>query len=345
MEFVLVTGGAGFFGGVLKRRLLEEGFGCVSVDLHPDTDAHPSLVSIRGDIRDDALLDRLFHRFRFSAVFHCAALLAHDVRDRELLWSCNVEGSERVAEAAVRHGHPRIVFISSNCLWASPFHRPVTEADQPEPHEIYGRSKWAAEQSVRRISAEHNLVILRTPTIIGPGRLGLLSILFDFILEGRRVWVVGGGSNRYQFVYARDLADACLLALGPHANGIFNVGSDHVPTLRETYQFVIDRAGTRARVASLPSGLSLALMRAAHFTGVSPLGPYQYRMIAESFEFDTQKIKKTLGWRPTLTNGEMLFEAFDYYRAHRSELTDPAMLSAHRQPARMGIIRLLKQLS
>jgi nucleoside-diphosphate-sugar epimerase len=345
MEFVLVTGGSGFFGGVLKRRLLEEGVGCVSLDLHPDTDAHPSLVSIRGDVRDQELLDRLFHRFHFSAVFHCAALLAHDVRDRELLWSSNVEGTERVAEAAVRHHHPRVVFISSNCLWASPFNRPVTETDQPEPHEIYGRSKWAAEQGLTRITAGHNLVILRTPTIIGPGRLGLLSILFDFILEGRRVWVVGRGTNRYQFVYARDLADACLLALAPHANGIFNVGSDHVPTLRDTYQHVIDRAGTRARVASLPAGLTLPIMRAAHFAGLSPLGPYQYRMIAESFEFDTQKIKTTLGWKPTRTNGEMLFEALDYYRAHRSELTDPSTLSAHRQPARMGIIRLLKQLS
>ena len=108
---------------------------------------------------------------------------------------------------------------------------------------------------------------------------------------------------------------------------------------------MIDRAGTRARVASLPSGLTLPLMRAAHLAGLSPLGPYQYRMIAESFEFDTQKIKKTLGWRPTLTNGAMLFEALDYYRAHRSDLTDPSRLSAHRKPARMGIIRLLKQLS
>lgn len=345
MGFVLVTGGSGFFGGVLKRRLLGDGFGCVSLDLHADTDAHPSLVSVRGDVRDAALLDRLFQRYRFSAVFHCAAMLAHDARDRALLWSCNVEGTERLAEAANRHGRPRMVFISSNCLWTSPFDRPVTEEDEPNPREIYGRSKWTAEQRVMRIGGGGNVVILRCPTIIGPGRLGLLSILFDFVLEGRRVWVVGQGDNRYQFVYAPDLAHACVLALAPQASGIFNVGSDTVPTLRETYQYVIDRAGTGATVASLPRGVTQALMRVAHFAGVSPLGPYQYRMIAESFAFDTTKIKTTLGWQPTLTNGEMLFEAFDYYRSHKKDIADRSDVSAHKQRARMGIIRLLKQLS
>ena len=86
-------------------------------------------------------------------------------------------------------------------------------------------------------------------------------------------------------------------------------------------------------------------MRLAHVAGLSPLGPYQYRMIAEPFAFDTARIKRTLGWKPTLTNSEMLFEAFDHYRRHRHEVSDPLLASAHRQRARMGVIRLLKQLS
>jgi UDP-glucose 4-epimerase len=86
-------------------------------------------------------------------------------------------------------------------------------------------------------------------------------------------------------------------------------------------------------------------MRLAYRLGLSPLGPYQYRMIAESFEFDTTKIARTLGWRPTLTNGEMLFEAFDYYRRHVDEIDRRMAMSAHQQRARMGVIRVLKQLS
>jgi nucleoside-diphosphate-sugar epimerase len=343
-DSVLVTGGAGFFGSALKRRLLENGMHCVSLDLCQDFDQHPSLTSVQGDVRDRRRLESLFRQYNFSAVFHCAAMLAHDVRDRALLWTTNVNGTEALAHVACSFGRPRIVFISSNCLWAAPFDRPVSEDDPPAPKEIYGRSKWAAEQALMRIAGE-NVVILRTPTIIGSGRLGLLSILFDFIAENRRVWVVGAGDNRYQFVYAPDLAEACLLALAPAARGVFNVGSDDVPTLRETYQYVIDKAGSGAMVTSLPRQPTLAAMRIAHAAGLSPLGPYQYRMIAESFVFDTRRIKQTLGWRPTSRNGEMLFEAFDYYRTHSTTLREDSGISAHRRPARMGVIRLLKQLS
>jgi nucleoside-diphosphate-sugar epimerase len=345
MSAVLITGGSGFFGGVLKARLLAEGFDCVNVDLQPDPVEHPALVSIQGDIRDTALLERLFAEYRFSAVFHCAAILAHDVQQRGSLWTSNVAGTVEIARLTARHDVPKIVYISSNCLWTAPFNRPVREDDVPAPGEIYGASKWAAERALAYYCDPERLVILRPPTIIASGRLGLLSILFDFILEGRRVWVVGDGSNRYQFVYAPDLADACVRALAPAASGVFNVGSADVPTLRDTYQYVIDRAGTRARVASLPRWPTLPLMRLSYQLRLSPLGPYQYRMIAASFEFDTSRIQRTLGWRPTLTNGEMLFEAFDYYRHHVDEIDDRTAMSAHKQRARMGVIRLLKQLS
>ncbi|HEX2275108.1 MAG TPA: NAD-dependent epimerase/dehydratase family protein, partial [Acidimicrobiales bacterium] len=90
MTRALVTGGAGFFGGILKRRLLDEGFECVSIDVQPDWEAHPRLRSVEGDIRDRSLLDALFAEHRFDAVFHCAALLAHDVKDEQALWTSNV---------------------------------------------------------------------------------------------------------------------------------------------------------------------------------------------------------------------------------------------------------------
>ncbi len=82
------------------------------------------------------------------------------------------------------------------------------------------------------------------------GRLGLLSILFEFIDEGRKVWTVGGGANRYQFIYAQDLADACLKAATHPRSDLFNIGSDNVKTMAETYRYVIEQANTGARVAA-----------------------------------------------------------------------------------------------
>ncbi len=345
MTAVLVTGGAGFFGGLLKERLLKDGGEVVSLDIVPDEARHPRLVSVRGDICDENLVGELFARHKFEAVFHCAAMLAHAVKDKDFLWKSNVDGTRILAEAARRNGVRRFVFTSSNCLWGRGFGRPVREEDPPHPIEIYGRSKAAAEKILAGYAGNFATTIIRCPTIIDEGRLGLLTILFDFIREGRKVWVVGDGGNRYQFIYAQDLADACLKAMRAGAKGVFNIGSDDVKSLRQVYQSVIDRAGTGARVASLPKAPTLAAMRLAYMLGLSPLGPYQYKMIAEDFVFDTSKIKEALGWRPTLTNEEMLWKAYSYYTANAVEIARRSQASAHRQAAKMGIIRLLKWLS
>ncbi len=346
MATVLVTGGAGFFGDVLKRRLLAEGLDCVSIDLQPDPMTHPQLTSVQGDIRDDTLVEELFRRHRFEGVFHCAAILAHAVKDESFLWSSNVDGTAVLARCAAAHQVSKFVFISSNCLWGESFHRPVTEDDEPRPIEIYGRSKWEGEKVLARHRDDFDVVVLRSPTIVDAGRLGLLTILFDFIREGRKVWVVGKGDNRYQFVYAPDLAEACVLGFATStASGWFNVGADHVKTLADVYRYVIDQAGTGARVASLPKAPTLAAMRLAAALKVSPLGPYHYRMIAEDFIFDTSKIARELGWHPSLTNEEMLAEAYKAYERDFDEIHLRRDVSAHRQPAQMGAIRILKWLS
>ena len=349
MREVLVTGGSGFFGGVLKRRLLEEGFAVTNIDLVRDEDAGAEgLTSVQGDIRDAGLLARVFAEHKFEGVFHCAAMLAHDVKDETLLWTSNVDGTRLVAEAALSAGVTHMVNISSNCLWAEGFGRPVTEEDVPAPVELYGRSKLQAEQELAAIvekRPDFKVVTLRCPTIIDSGRLGLLAILFEFIEDGKKVWVVGDGSSRYQFIYAQDLATACLLCLQYEESNLFHIGSDDVPTMRGMYESVIRAARSKARVASLPRRPTIAMMQLAHKMGVSPLGPYHYRMIAESFVFDTSRIRSALGWAPTLTNEEMMLRAFSYYSENRKAIHARTDVSAHSKAAPMGVIRLLKWMS
>jgi UDP-glucose 4-epimerase len=345
MPEVLITGGSGFFGGVLKRRLLAEGLRCVNIDLVSDPDQHENLESIHGDLRNPELLAKVFAAHKFIAVFHCAAMLAHGEMDETLLWSSNVDGTRNIAEACRNFSVPTLVFTSTNCLWASNLGHPVEETEKPEPIELYGRSKLAAEEVLAEYRNAVNVIILRCPTIIDSGRLGLLAILFEFIQDGKKVWVVGGGANRYQFIYAQDLATGCLLAMNyPHSD-TFHIGSDDVKPLRAVYDAVIAEAKSSSRVASLPKGPAIAAMKLAHKLGISPLGPYHYQMIAEDFLFDTAKIKATLGWRPTLTNEQMLVRAYQYYAAQRAEIHARQDVSAHSKPASMGVIRLLKWIS
>jgi nucleoside-diphosphate-sugar epimerase len=345
MAKYLVTGGAGFFGGILANRLLAEGAEVVSVDLVPNAASHPALTSLQQDIRDEQAMRDLFSAHQFDGVFHIAAMLAHGRMDRNLLWTSNVDGTGVIARCAREAGIRKLVFTSSNCLWASNLGRPVKEDDPPAPAEVYGESKLAAEKVLRPFQNDLEVVILRCPTIIDSGRLGLLAILFEFIRENKTVWVVGSGGNRYQFIYAGDLAQACMAALNFAGSGTFHVGSDNVPSLRECYEAVIAEAGSRSRVRSLPKWPTLVAMRLAHALKISPLGPYHYRMIAEDFVFDTSRIRNAMGWRPTVTNSQMLTLAYRYYAENREAILARQNVSAHSRAAEMGIVRLLKWIS
>jgi len=348
MAHYLVTGASGFFGGVLKRRLLREGHTCVNVDLEQDEDAGlAGLISIRGDLRDRELMERIFGEHIFDAIFHCAAQLAHGMRlDETLLWTSNVDATELLAQLAREHGVKPFIFVSTNCLWASNLGHPVNEdRDIPAPIELYGRSKLEAEHKLQPFMQDLNVVILRCPTIMDEGRLGLLAILYEFIDDHKTVWVVGDGDNQYQFIYAEDLASACILGASYGKSGLFHIGSDDVKSMRAVYEAVIAKSGSRSRVRSLPKRLTIAAMAVAHKLKISPLGPYHYKMIAESFVFDTEKIKRELGWRPTLTNEEMLLRSYAYYAEHRQEIAQRTDVSAHRKAASMGVIRLLKWVS
>lgn len=344
MRTIMVTGGAGFFGGILKRTILESGDRCVSVDVVPDADQHPNLVKHQTDLRNREALEGIFASAPIDGVVHCAAMLAHGSEDPKELWTSNVDGTRNLMEAMRKFGVRQHVFTSTNCLWGEAMGRAVREDDPPNPVELYGRSKMEAERVIREYGDIHS-VLVRCPTIIDFGRLGLLSILFEFIDEGRRVWAVGGGRNRYQFIYAGDLAHACLLAVDYPRSETFNIGSDDVKSIAETYEYVIRNAKSGAQVAALPRGPALAAMKLAYHLKLSPLGPYHYKMIAEDFLFDTSRIKERLGWRPTMTNEEMLWRAYQYYSENRREIEARRDVSAHRKGAKMGVIRLLKWVS
>ncbi|MHB2205759.1 NAD-dependent epimerase/dehydratase family protein [Methylobacterium sp. CM6257] len=343
MAHFLVTGGSGFLGSLLVRRLLGDGHTVTSIDLLPSNAEHPNLRAVVGDIRDRSRLSLLLPGI--DTVFHCAALLAHGSLKPAELWSNNVDGTRALAQETVAAGVPKLVYISSNCLWGHGFDRPVREDDPPAPCEIYGASKWECEKVLSDYAKDLEVVILRSPTIVDEGRLGLLAILFEFIAEGRRVWMVGQGTNRYQFVYAQDLIEAMLMAWRRGATGTFGIGADDVGTMRETFEHVIARAGTGARTACMPLRPALFAMRVAHTLRISPLGPYHYRMIGSNFVFDTRRIKAALGWSPTLTNRDMLLSAYRYYATNRSEIAVRHGVSAHRRSADMGVIRVLKWIS
>ena len=345
MANYLVTGGSGFVGGLLVRKLLDEGHEVSSIDLLPCDLEHPRFTPVVGDIRDRDAVDRVMASGKPEVVFHCAAQLAHLGVTAKELFSHNGDGTRTLAEAGAAAGIRKMVYLSSNCLWGQGYDEMVTEEVPPAPCEPYGESKLEAENILLGFGNQFETVAIRCPTIIDEGRLGLLAILFEFIDDNKRVWLVGEGDHRYQFVYAADLLDAMVRAADYKGSDIFGIGSDNVPTMAECFQQMIDGAGSKSKLARAPKGPMIAAMKLAYALRISPLGPYHYRMIASSFVFDTSKIKQKLGWQPTLTNGEMMLKAYHYYHRNRREIDRRSDVSAHHRTADMGVIRVLKCLS
>jgi nucleoside-diphosphate-sugar epimerase len=344
---ILVTGGTGFFGTLLKERLKRSGHHYINLDIIESPEDTATGQMALADLRDADAVEAVFQKHGpFDAVCHLAAALAHEVKDPHALWDSNVEGTRHLAEAVKKHHVPNLIFTSTNCLWGKPLNRPVREDDAPCPVEIYGRSKLAAEKVLAEYTDACTVVIFRSPTIIAPGRIGLLGMLFDFIAEGRRLPVIGAGIKPYQFIYAEDYADAIEKALTYSESDTFNIGSDNPTSLEQSYRYVIDRSHSKSRIYHLPQFPLLALMKLAYHLKISPLGPYHYGMIAEEFVFDTSRIKERLQWSPTKTNGEILYTAFQYYIENKKYLEEHAdSLPAHRKASKMGIIKLLKWLS
>jgi nucleoside-diphosphate-sugar epimerase len=340
----LVTGASGYFGGVLARFLLDRGIEVVGLDRLDDPEPDPRIVYARADLRDPGAVRAVFDaQGPFDAVFHCAALMGHEKPDPKDLWSANVDGTRVLAEACVAHGVRKVVYTSSICVFGREYAHAVNEDEPTCPIEDYGRSKLEGEKVLATFAGRLDVDAIRCPTIVSAGRLGLLAILFEFVQEGRRVYLVGDGSNRYSFVDAADLAEACLLAARAPGSHVYNVGSEQ----REAAARGLPgghRRGRLAQPARAAAGEArVAALALLHRLGVSPLGPYHARLIAGTFVFDTARIKRDLGWAPTRTNDQMLREAYRFFASRDTSRRET--LSAHRQRAKMGILRLVKWLS
>lgn len=347
MSTYLITGGAGFFGTIMGRYLLERGHRCVCIDLcKSEIEESENWIPVQGDIRDKDLLERLFTEYKFDAVLHFAAMLAHEKKMLKELWTSNVDGTQNIYDKCIEHGVPKILFTSSNCLWGKNFDYKVKEDEPAEPVEIYGKSKLEGEKILMSAQDKVQSIVFRCPTIMDEGRLGLLAILYEFVDENKRLWTVGNGKNTYQFIYAKDLARACELALAYEGGSeIFNIGSDDVKSFNYTYQYVIDHSESKSKLGHLPPHLAKLAMKVSYWLNISPLGVYQYNMISSSFVFDTAKIKEKLGWQPTLMNEEMLLRSYEYFHKNKEEIENrkEGEVSAHNRAADMGLaIRILK---
>jgi nucleoside-diphosphate-sugar epimerase len=337
----LVTGGSGFLGNLVARRLRSRGEKVRVLDLWEDPTRPRDIEFVNCNILDRAGVARAMEGI--DVVHHNVALVPLTKAGKRFQ-EVNVDGSRIAAEEAARARVKSFIHMSSSAVFGTPSECPITAATPTAPVEIYGRAKLAGEQAVLKVCRDAGLphVVIRPRTIIGEGRLGIFQILFEWISEGRNVYVIGDGNVKFQFVHAHDLMDAYMCILDSGQSGIFNIGAAHYGTLREALEHLIVHAGTKSKVKSLPVGPAIGTLQLLDLLHLSPLAPWHYLTYHKAFYFDLEPVLK-LGWQSHYSNDAMLRESYDSFLRHRAQ-PGPAG-SAHRKPVKERILGLLKKLS
>ena len=339
----LITGGAGFLGINLVRYLHSRGHKVASLDIVPFDykDMNDKIEIITGDIRDKETVEKAVQGH--DIIVHTAAALP--LYKPEDIYSTDIDGTRNMIEAGKRAGIKRFIHISSTAVYGIPDHHPLLEDDKLDGVGPYGKAKILAEEECLKMRKEGMCVpILRPKSFIGPERLGVFDLLYDWALDGRGFPMIGNGRNRYQLLDVEDLCEAiylCATLDEKIVNDTFNIGAKVFTTMREDYQAVLDKAGHGKKIKSLPEKPIIFTLRVLEAMKLSPLYKWVYETASKDSFVSIEKAEKILGYKPKYSNKDALLRNFQWYIEHRDEFKDTGGVS-HRVPWKQGILWLAK---
>lgn len=339
----LITGGSGFLGINLCRFLLDRGHSVRTLDIAPfDYPERAQVDAVRGDVRDADCVSAAVRDI--DIVVHAAAALP--LSSREDIASTDIEGTRIVLDAGFAQPVSRVIFISSTSVYGVPDHHPLLETDALHGVGPYGAAKIAAEaHCLQHRAAGHCVPVLRPKSFVGPERLGVFELLYDWAYEGHNFPVLGSGDNRYQLLDVEDLCEAihrCARLTHERVNDTFNVGAHDYGTMRDNFQAVLDRAGHHRHVVGIPAKPAILALRLLEFLHLSPIYQWIYDTASHNSFVSIDKLASQLGYVPRHSNVQALIRNYDWYVAHRNEYRGKTGVS-HRLPWKKGALQLAKR--
>lgn len=342
MKF-LITGGSGFLGINLIRYLHEKGHKIKSIDIvafdYPDMNG--KIEEIKGDIRDKDTVNKVMEGI--DVVVHTAAALP--LYTPEEIFSTDIDGTRNLIEAAENHNVDRFIHISSTAVYGIPEHHPIYENDKLDGVGPYGKAKIQAEEECLKLREKGFCVpIIRPKSFVGPERLGVFDLLYDWAKDGHGFPMIGKGNNRYQLLDVEDLCEAiysCSTIEKEKANDTFNIGAKDFTTMREDYQAVLDYAGHGKTIKGLPEKPVIWTLRILEAMKISPLYKWVYETASKDSFVSIEKAEKILGYNPKYSNKDALVRNYKWYLEHHDEFKNEAGIS-HRVPWKQGILKIAK---
>lgn len=342
MKF-FITGGSGFLGINLVRYLLDKGHEVVTYDIEPfDYPERDKIKPILGDIRH---FDNLKSAMAGSdIVVHTAAALP--LYSPEDIRTTDIDGTRNVCLSAKQLGIKRVIHISSTAVYGIPDHHPLVETDKLDGVGEYGKAKIAAEEICEAFRKDGMCVpILRPKSFIGPERLGVFALFYDWAVTGHGFPMIGWGNNRYQLMDVLDFCEGiylCATLDESRVNDNFNFGAKEFTTMKEDYQAVLDEAGFGKKIKGFPAEPMIWTLRVLEFLRISPLYKWVYETASKDSFVSIEKAENVLGWKPRYSNKDALVRNYRWYLEHRSEFEGKSGVN-HRVPWKQGILSVAKR--
>jgi len=284
---ILVTGGTGFLGLHTCEYFYNLGYDIIAFDITPfkKSDNIPEDVKyFEGDVRDSEAIVSCINEHEPDYVVHAAAALplwnAGKIRD------VNKNGTETVLkECSDSDCVSRFTYISSTAVYGTHDEHPIVEDSNLDGVGPYGESKIAAEEICREYRDKSlEVAILRPKTFIGPKRLGVFEVLFDWVEDGASVPLIGWGKNKYQLLHVEDLVESMNVLFDETSdsfNQTYNVGAREYDTMREDFQSLLDYEDRGGKIVGTPSFLSKNSLKILNYLNLSPLYPWVYETAHE----------------------------------------------------------------
>lgn len=341
---VLISGGSGFLGINLVRYLLSKGIQeIVVLDIADFDYPERSIITfVQGDIRDKSDTARAMEGC--THVVHAAAALPlYKPAD---IYSTDVKGTGILLKEAYNRQVERFIHISSTAVYGIPDHHPIMEDDPMDGVGPYGEAKILAEKSCLEYRKLGMCVpILRPKSFIGPERLGVFALFYDWAMDKRGFPMIGTGHNRYQLLDVDDLDEAIYITLTHpdrnQVNDTFNIGAKEFTTMKEDYQAVLDEAGFGKKIRTFPAWPMILTLRFLEMVNLSPLYKWVYETASKDSFVSIDKAEKILGFTPTYSNKDALIRNFCWYRENVSQFHDQNGIS-HRVPWNQGVLGYFK---
>ncbi len=326
----------------MVRYLLNKGNSVRTLDLadfnYPEKN---EIEVITGDVRDSAAVFNASQAV--DCVIHAAAALP--LYSRKDIYSTDVEGTRNVLEAALQQEIKRVIHISTTAVYGIPEHHPLKEEDPLIGVGPYGEAKIKAEEVCFQYRKKGMCIpILRPKSFIGPERLGVFALFYDWVKDEKNFPLLGNGKNRYQLLDVEDLCEAVYLAATvdkKNANEIFNIGAKQFATMKEDFQAVLDYAGYGKRIIILPAAPLVFMLRILEFFRLSPLYKWVYETAFKDSYVSIEKAEKLLGFTPQYSNKEALIKNYQWYLENLLNFENQTGVS-HRVPWKQGVLKFVK---